>query len=312
MPLFNDSKVTEFLLVGFSDIHKLQIFTFLFFLIIYLATVLGNVVIITLVWTHPQLKTPMYFFLCNLSFLEIWYTSVTLPKMLNYLLFTRQRISVIGCIAQCYFFFLLGGIENYFLAVMAYDRYLAICIPLRYSTIMNPIFCCQLVVGCWLCCALGSLLPLYWLCNLSFCGLNLIDHFFCDVVPLLNRSCTDTSMLKIYFFIIVWIIIFSCLLFTILSYVQIILTVLSIASSSGKSKAFSTCVSHLTVVVIYYGSVILIYVRSPKGQVFEFDKYISVFYAVVTPLLNPIIYSLRNKEVRNTLFTIQIRKHNRW
>ncbi|KAM5191676.1 olfactory receptor 287-like [Mantella aurantiaca] len=274
---------------------------FIFFLLVYLVTILGNIVIITLVWTHPQLKTPMYFFLCNLSFLEIWYISVTLPKMLEDFLSTAQRISVIGCIAQCYFFFLLGAIENYFLAVMAYDRYLAICNPLRYSTIMNPVLCCKLAVGCWLCSVLGSVLPLYWLYSLSFCGSNQIDHFFCDVVPLLNRSCTDTSELKTYFFTMVWIIVFGCLLFTILSYVQIILTVLRISSSSGKSKAFSTCVSHLTVVIIYYGSVISIYMRSPKGQVFEFDKIISVFYAVVTPLLNPIIYSLRNKEVNKSL-----------
>ncbi|XP_072270020.1 olfactory receptor 6N1-like [Pyxicephalus adspersus] len=310
MHLFNESRVTEFLLVGFSVIHKLKIFTFLLFLIIYLATILGNVVIIALVWTHPQLKTPMYFFLCNLSFLEIWYISVTLPKILENLLFPAQRITAIGCIAQCYFFFLLGGIENYFLAVMAFDRYLAICNPLRYSTIMNPVFCCELAVGCWLCSMLGSVLPLYWLCNLSFCGPNKIDHFFCDVVPLLNSSCTDTSILKTYFFIIVWIIVFGCLLFTILSYVQIILTVSHIATVSGKTKAFSTCVSHLVVVITYYGSVILNYVRSPEGQTFEFDKIVSVLYAVVTPLLNPIIYSLRNKEVRNALGSLK--KHLIW
>ncbi|XP_072270021.1 olfactory receptor 6F1-like [Pyxicephalus adspersus] len=301
----NESKITEFLLIGFSTIHGFQPFIFTFFLLVYLVTILGNVLIITLVWTQPQLKTPMYFFLSNLSFMEIWYISVTLPKMLEDLLFTAQRITVIGCIAQCYFFFVLGAIENYFLAVMAFDRYLAICNPLRYSAIMNPVLCCELAVGCWLCSFLGSFLPLYWFYNLSFCGSSQIDHFFCDMVPLLNKSCTDTSKLKTYFFIMVWIIVFGCLLFTILSYVQIILTVLSISSISGKNKAFSTCVSHLTVVIIYYGSVISIYVRSPKGQVFQLDKIISVFYAVVTPLLNPIIYSLRNKEVRNVLCSIK-------
>ncbi|KAG8547838.1 hypothetical protein GDO81_027337, partial [Engystomops pustulosus] len=299
--MFNESRVTEFLLVGFSIIHGAQVFIFFLFLLVYISTLLGNILIITLVMTTPQFKTPMYFFLCNLSFMEIWYTSVTLPKMLQDILSETRLISVTGCIAQCYFFFVLGGTENYFLAVMAYDRYLAICNPLRYSSIMNRVLCCQFAIGCWICSIVGSLLPLYWVCTLSFCGSTQINHFFCDMIPLLNISCTDTSKLKTYFFIIAWTVIFSCLFFTILSYIKIILTILKIPSSSGKSKAFSTCVSHLTVVVIYYASVILIYVRSPKGQTFEFDKIISVFYAVVTPLLNPIIYSLRNKEVRNVM-----------
>ncbi|XP_075067220.1 olfactory receptor 6N1-like [Mixophyes fleayi] len=300
MPISNESRVTEFLLVGFSAFHRLWLYIFLLLIIVYLAILLGNIVIIELVWTQPQLKTPMYFFLCNLSFLEIWYTSVTLPKMLENLLSTLQRISLIGCIVQCYFFLVLGGIENCFLAVMAYDRYLAICSPLRYSSIMIPVFCWQLALSCWLGNILCSLVPIYLVCQLSFCSPQ-INHFFCDVIPLLNTSCTDASMLKSYFFIVAWIVVFGCLLFIIVSYLQIILTIIRIPSTSGKSKAFSTCVSHLTVVLIYYVSVILIYLRSPKGQVFEFDKTVSVLYVVVTPLLNPIIYCLRNKEVRGAL-----------
>ncbi|XP_069819506.1 olfactory receptor 6F1-like [Dendropsophus ebraccatus] len=305
--MFNASTITEFLFVGFPLIQEVQLLIFLLFLLIYFTTLLGNILIITLVLSTSQLKTPMYYFLCNLSFLEIWYISVTLPKMLQDIFLSTHHISVTGCIAQCYFFFVLGGIENYLLAVMAYDRYLAICNPLRYSSIMSSVLCCKLAVGCWICSILGSLLPLYWLGTLSFCGSNQINHFFCDVIPLLNISCTDTSTLKTYFFVVVWNIIFGCLFFTFLSYIKIILTILKIPSRSGKSKAFSTCVSHLTVVVIYYGSVMLIYVRSPKGKTFEFDKIISVFYAVVTPLLNPIIYSLRNIEVRNALIFSKIR-----
>ncbi|XP_063794738.1 olfactory receptor 6F1-like [Pseudophryne corroboree] len=263
-----------------------------------------NMLIITLVWTQSKLKTPMYFFLCNLSFLEICYTSVTLPKMLDDLLHMHQRIFVIGCIAQCYFFFVLGAIENYILAVMAYDRYLAICNPLRYSSIMSHVRCWHLALACWFCSILSSFLPLYWLCHLSFCGPNQINHFFCDVIPLLNISCTDVSMLKTYFFVFLWIIVFGCLLFIIVSYWKIILTIFRIPS--GKYKAFSTCVSHFTVVLIYYGSVILIYVRSPNEQAFEYDKSVSVLYVVVTPLLNPIIYSLRNKELRKSMNLIQI------
>ncbi|XP_068101255.1 olfactory receptor 6F1-like [Hyperolius riggenbachi] len=313
MPFYNELIVTELFLVGFPVIRTFQLFLFFLLLLIYMVTILGNILIITLVWTQTQLKTPMYFFLSNLSFLDIWYISVMLPKMLADLLLTVPRkISVVGCITQCYFFFLLGGLENYFLAVMAYDRYLAICNPLRYSTILNSVCCCQLAIGCWVCSILGGFLPMYWLSNISFCGSNQIDHFFCDVVPLLNSSCTDASKLKIYFFSLLWIVILACIIFTILSYVQIILTVQSICSSSGKTKAFSTCVSHLTVVIIYYGSVIMIYVRSPKGQMFDFDKTVSVFYSVVTPLLNPIIYTLRNKEIRDTFCSIIGRMHRKY
>ncbi|XP_063794737.1 olfactory receptor 6F1-like [Pseudophryne corroboree] len=304
-PLSNETRETDLLLVGFSGICKLRLFIFLLLVIVYLSIILGNSLIVILVWTQPQLKTPMYFFLCNLSFLEICYTSVTLPKMLEDLLFINRRISVIGCIAQCYFFFLLGGIENYFLAVMAYDRCLAICNPLRYSSIMSPVRCWHLALACWFCSILSSLLPLYWLCCLSFCGPSKINHFFCDVIPLLSITCTDSSIFKIYFLVLTWIVVFGCLLFIILSYCKIILTIVRIPSTSGKSKAFSTCLSHLTVVVIYYSSVILIYVRSPNEQAFEYDKSVSVIYVLVTPLLNPIIYCLRNKEVRNALSIIR-------
>ncbi|XP_063794735.1 olfactory receptor 6F1-like [Pseudophryne corroboree] len=301
MVLSNKTIVKEFVLVGLSTNCKLWLFLFLLFMLVYLTIILGNILIIALVWTQPQLKTPMYFFLCNLSFLEIWFTSVTLPKMLRDLLHMSRRISIRGCIAQCYFFFVLGAIENYILVVMAYDRYLAICNPLRYSSIMSPVLCWHLVLACWFCSILSSLLPLYWVSRLSFCGHGHINHFFCDVIPLLNVSCTDASILKAYFFVFTWIIIFGCLLFIIVSYCQIILTIFRIPSKSGKSKAFSTCVSHLTVVVIYYGSIILIYVRSPNEQAFEYDKSVSVLYVAVNPLLNPIIYCLRNKDVRTVL-----------
>ncbi|XP_040275614.1 olfactory receptor 6N1-like [Bufo bufo] len=236
--------------------------------------------------------------------MEIGYTSVTMPKMLRDLVSDDKRIPVSACIAQLYFFFVLGGIENYFLAVMAYDRYLAICNPLRYTTIMNNRFCLQLAVMCWLSSFTSSIIPIYFLSKLSFCGRNKIDNFFCDASPIFNLSCTDTSLLKNYFFILVWLVVFSCLFFIILSYIHIILVILKIPTNKGRKKVFSTCGSHFTVVIMYYGSVIAMYVRPDHGYTFVFDKCLSVFYAIVTPFLNPIIYSLKNKNIREAFYRI--------
>ncbi|XP_030042470.1 olfactory receptor 6F1-like [Microcaecilia unicolor] len=297
----NHTAVIEFHLIGFPTDDRMGIFLLLLFSAIYILTISGNVAIIAIIRVDPRLHTPMYFFLGNFSFMEIWYTSVTIPKMLRDFLVAEKTISINGCITQCYFFFMLGAIENYLLAVMAYDRYLAICNPLRYATIMIPQLCYLLAFGSWIVSFLGSLFPIFSLSRLSFCGPNQINHFFCDVVPLLSLSCTDTSLLKIYFFSMLWMIVFSCLLFTIVSYANILFTILRIPSESGQQKAFSTCGSHLTVVIIYYGSVIFMYVRPPGKHTFQSDKVVSIFYAVVTPLLNPIIYSLRNKEVKQSL-----------
>ncbi|KAM4808076.1 olfactory receptor 6B9-like [Rhinophrynus dorsalis] len=221
--------------------------------------------------------------------------------MLVDLISKNKSISVRGCITQCYFTFVLGAIENYLLALMAYDRYLAICKPLRYPVVMNSRLCRNLSIGSWICSFSGSLLPIYFLSKLSFCGSNIINNFFCDLFPLLHLSCTNTMLLKLYFLSFTWLIVFSCLVFIIMSYVHILLTVLHVSSRSGRRKAFSTCGSHLTVVIIYYASVIFMYVRPTKRYMFRFDKIVSVFYLVVTPLLNPIIYTLRNKDVKNAL-----------
>ncbi|KAG9465895.1 hypothetical protein GDO78_017573, partial [Eleutherodactylus coqui] len=297
----NYTIINEFYLLGFNVNWKLELFIFFIFFMMYISTITGNTIIIMVIWQSSKLHSPMYLFLGHFAFMEIGYTSVTMPKMLTDLVSGNKRIAVPVCITQLYFFFLLGGIENYLLAVMAYDRYLAICAPLRYSTIMSNRFCHQLALMSWLSSITSSFIPMYFLSKLSFCGRNKIDNFFCDASPIFNLSCTDTTLLKTYFFSLVQIVVFGCLFLIILSYIQIILVILKMPSNSGRRKVFSTCGSHFTVVFLYYGSGISMYVRPNHGYTSVFDKCLSVFYAIVTPFLNPIIYSLRNKKIRDAI-----------
>ncbi|KAG9465894.1 hypothetical protein GDO78_017572 [Eleutherodactylus coqui] len=297
----NYTIISEFYLLGFNINWKLELFIFFIFFMVYISTITGNTIIIIVIWQSSKLHSPMYLFLGHFAFMEIGYTSVTMPKMLTDLVSGEKRIAVSACITQLYFFFVLGGIENYLLAAMAYDRYLAICAPLRYSTIMSNRFCHQLALMSWLSSITSSFIPIYFLNKLSFCGRNKIDNFFCDASPIFNLSCTDTTLLKTYFFSLLWTVVFSCLFFIILSYIQIIVVILKMPSNSGRKKVFSTCGSHFTVVILYYASVISMYVRPNHGYTFVFDKCLSVFYAIVTPFLNPIIYSLRNQKIRKAI-----------
>ncbi|KAG9464156.1 hypothetical protein GDO78_020377 [Eleutherodactylus coqui] len=297
----NRTSIQVFYLLGFHESQNLQLFFFFIFFMMYMSTIIGNVIIILAIWQSSKLHRPMYLFLGNFAFMEICYSSVTVPKMLMDLVSGNKQISVLGCITQLYFFFVLGAIENYFLAVMAYDRYLAICNPLRYMTIMSNRLCKQLALTTWVVSFIGSLVPIYLLRKLSFCGRNVIHNFFCDASPIFNLSCSDTSVLKSYFFSLVRIIVFSCLFFITLSYIQIILVILKIPSNSGRRKVFSTCGSHFTVVILYYGSVISMYVRPNHEYNVVFDKCLSVFYAIATPFLNPLIYSLRNEKIREAI-----------
>ncbi|XP_075681401.1 olfactory receptor 226-like [Rhinoderma darwinii] len=299
--LWNDSSVAEFILLGFPASQRFQAFLFLIFFIAYVVTVTGNLLIISIIRADLHLHHPMYFFLSNFAFMQIFYVTVTVPKLLIGFLVRRNIISTSACFSQCYFFFFLGGIENVLLAIMAYDRYVAICHPLRYNTIMTPKFCWCLACGCWVGIFFGSLLPVTFLARLSFCGPNIINHYFCDISPLLKLSCSETSLLKSYFFSLMWVIVFSCLLFTLVSYIKIIGAIMKIPSTVGRQKVFSTCGSHLTVVIIYFGAVIFMYVRPRDSYVFEEDKLVSVFYSILTPLFNPFIYCLRNKEVKMAL-----------
>ncbi|XP_069488859.1 olfactory receptor 6M1-like [Ambystoma mexicanum] len=293
----NQTNVIDFLLLGLPLGPELRIFFFLIILSTYILTLTANIAIIILVRLDRRLHTPMYLLLSHLSFLEIFYTSTIVPKMLANIL-QKTRISLAGCLAQIYFYFSLGSTEFFLLGVMAVDRYIAICNPLRYAAIMNVKVCLQTTAACWFGAFLSILFLIILLSKLSFCGPNLINHFFCDISPLLQLSCSDTHMVEIVVFLFACNIILSSFLLTIISFVLIVSTILRIPSQKGRQKAFSTCASHLTVVVILYGTVIFIYVRPRFAYPMDINKCVGVFNTVVTPLLNPLIYCLRNNEVK--------------
>ncbi|KAM7150021.1 olfactory receptor 6B1-like [Macrochelys suwanniensis] len=298
----NQTAITEFIFLGFHSLHQWKTYFFLLFLLAYALTLTANAIIITTVWRESHLHTPMYFFLSNFSFMEIWYTTVTVPKMLSgFLANSTTTISITGCITQLYFFFSLGTTECTLLAVMAYDRYIAICSPLHYATLMNSKVCTQLAIASWMS---GFMAPLPLTISttwLFFCGPNEINHFFCDLAPVLNLSCTNTSVSEMIFFTFSWIVILCSFLLTMVSYCYIIYTICRMPSTTSRHRAFSTCASHLTVVTIFYSTVTFMYVRHTVRYTFQADKVVSVFYCVVTPLLNPVIYNLRNKEVKEAL-----------
>ncbi|XP_029435418.1 olfactory receptor 11L1-like [Rhinatrema bivittatum] len=290
---------TEFVILGLVNSQQTQILLFLVFLCIYCLTIMGNIVIITVVKLDHGLHTPMYFFLSNLSFLEIWYTTTIVPKMLANFLSISQTISFSSCMTQLYCFVCLGATECYLLSVMGYDRYLAICAPLHYPARMNSTACFRLALGSWVCGILTGLLPVMLISRLEFCGSNYINHFYCDIPPLLSLSCTDTFAAEITIFMLSFFVLLCCFLLTVVSYIFILFSILKIPSTTGRQRAFSTCGSHLIVVVIYYGTMIFMYVRPSSSYSSNLNKAVSVFYTVVTPMLNPVIYSLRNKDVKN-------------
>ncbi|XP_054849840.1 olfactory receptor 6F1-like [Eublepharis macularius] len=297
----NSTRMMEFILKGFPGSPYLQILFFMLFLIMYILTILGNVAIIILVITNRRLHTPMYFFLCNLSFLEIWYTTTAIPKTLSLFLGKSRSISFTGCILQMYFVFAFGCTEYFLLSVMAYDRYLAICFPLHYSTIMNISLSAKLAVISWLCGFLAITIPAFLISRLSFCGPNVINHFVCNIDAWIVLSCTDTYVIEMAAFVISVIVILGSCAITLLSYIYIISTILRIPSWKGQQKAFSTCSSHLAVVIIWYGSTIFLFVKPSKRTSLEMTKIVSILNNIVTPLLNPFIYTLRNKEVKEAL-----------
>ncbi|XP_012886023.1 PREDICTED: olfactory receptor 6N1 [Dipodomys ordii] len=294
----NWSQVTEFIILGFPHLQGVQTFLFFLLLVVYLTTVFGNLLIFLVVRLDSRLHTPMYQFVSILSFLELGYTAATIPKMLANLLSEKKTISFSGCLLQIYFFHSLGATECYLLTAMAYDRYLAICKPLHYSTLMTPTLCTKIAVGCWLGGLAGPVAEISLVSRLPFCGPNRIQHIFCDFPPVLSLACTDTSTNVLVDFIINSCKILATFLLILSSYVQIICTVLRIPSAAGKRKAFSTCASHLTVVLIFYGSILFMYVRLKKSYSLDYDRALAVVYSVITPFLNPFIYSLRNKEIK--------------
>ncbi|NXY82285.1 O11L1 protein, partial [Alcedo cyanopectus] len=303
----NVTAVLEFRLLGFSSNPQSQILLFTLFLVLFILTILGNVIIILVVTLEPQLHSPMYKFLKNLSYLEICYTTTVVPKMLANLLAKRKSISFSGCMAQLYCFISLGATECYLLAAMAYDRFLAVCEPLHYPVTMTLESYTRLAVGSWITGVFTGFLPCLMVYRLNFCNSNLIDHFFCDISPLLKLSCSDTAVTEAVIFIISFLVLSSCFLLILFSYLLIILSILKIPSASGKRTTFSTCSSHLMVVTVYYGTMISMYVRPTYNLSSEINKAVSVLYTVVTPLLNPVIYSLRNKAFKKALEKIVLR-----
>lgn len=297
----NITHISEFVLVGFPTYPWLQVLLFFLFLITYLFVLLENVVIILTIWVTGSLHKPMYYFLGTMSFLETWYISVTVPKMLAGFLLCPNTISFLGCMTQLYFFMSLACTECVLLAAMAYDRYVAICWPLHYPVMMTTEFCVQLTISSWLSGFTVSLAKVYFISQVSFCGNNILNHFFCDVSPILKLACMDSSMAEMVDFVLAIIILVFPLSATVLSYAFIVSAILHIPSATGQRKAFSTCASHLMVVVIFYTAVIFMYVRPRAIASFNSNKLISAIYAVFTPMLNPIIYCLRKKEVKNAI-----------
>ncbi|XP_029431469.1 olfactory receptor 5G3-like [Rhinatrema bivittatum] len=297
----NQTSVTEFILLGLTDDPGIQVLLFLLFLVIYMITLLGNTGIILLTRLDPNLQTPMYFFLCSLSFSDLCYSSVVTPRMLADLLAERKTISFHGCAAQLYFFAVFTSTESFLLSVMAYDRYVAVCKPLLYTSIMNPDVCCQLVAGVFAGGFLISFVHAGCIFSLFFCGPNVINHFYCDFMPLLSLSCSRTITSKTVFFILVVAFGLSSFLITLTSYASIFSTVLKMTSTDGRRKAFSTCASHLTAISLFYGTIFFMYMRLDSGSFMSQNKVASVFYTVVIPMLNPLIYSIKNKEVKRAM-----------
>nr|XP_002755346.3 olfactory receptor 6Q1 [Callithrix jacchus] len=299
----NWTQVTEFVMMGFAGNHEVHLLLFTFFLTIYLFTLVENLAIILVVALDHQLRRPMYFFLTHLSCLEIWYTSVTVPKMLAGFIWVDggKHISYAGCLSQLFIFTFLGATECFLLAAMAYDRYVAICMPLHYGALVSWGTCIRLAAACWLVGFLTPILPSYLMSQLTFCGPNVIDHFFCDAAPLLALSCSDVTWNETVDFLVSLAVLLDSSVVIVVSYGNIFWTLLHIRSAAERQKAFSTCAAHLTVVSLFYGTLFFMYVRTKVTSSINFNKVVSVFYSIVTPMINPLIYSLRNKEVKGTL-----------
>ncbi|XP_062364396.1 olfactory receptor 6F1-like [Cinclus cinclus] len=297
----NGTSVEEFILLGFPGTWQFRVSFVVVFALIYTLTIIGNASIIALVWRSSNLHTPMYFFLCNLSFLEIWYTTGVVPKAIGVLLGTSQTISFSVCILQLFFLLSLGSTECFLLSVMAYDRYLAICYPLRYCSLMSSVLSVRLALSSWLGGFLAISLLAFLTSRLTFCGPDIINHFLCDIDSCLALSCSDTWPVELATFLISIIVVVASCVVTLVSYMYIISSILRIQSAHGRKKAFSTCSAHLSVVTIWYGSTMFLYVKPSAQNSLDLNKIVNTFNTVVTPLLNPFIYTLRNKEVKLAL-----------
>ncbi|KAG3291744.1 OR9K2, partial [Ictidomys tridecemlineatus] len=295
----NHSETTDFILIGFRVRYELHLLLFLIFLLVYVMILLGNVGMMAIIMTDPRLNTPMYFFLGNLSFVDLFYSSVIAPKAMSNFWSESKSISFAGCVAQFFLFALFLVTEGFLLAAMAYDRFIAICNPLLYSVQMSARLCTQLVAGSYFFGCVSSVLLTSMTFTLSFCASRAIDHFYCDIRPLQRLSCSDLFVQRMVSFILSIIIMLPTIIVIIVSYMYIVSTVLKIRSTEGRKKAFSTCSSHLGVVSVLYGAVFFMYLT--PDRIPELSKVASLCYSLVTPMLNPLIYSLRNKDVKEAL-----------
>ncbi|XP_028718513.1 olfactory receptor 8B3-like [Peromyscus leucopus] len=297
----NISSVTEFILVGLTEEPNLQCPLFIVFLVMYVITVLGNLGLIILIGLNSYLHTPMYFFLFNLSFVDLCYSSVFSPKMLMSFISEKNIISYRGCMTQLFFFSFFSISECYVLTSMAYDRYVAICNPLLYNIVMSPKLCLILMFGSYMMAFSGALAHTVCMLRLTFCDANTINHYFCDILPLLQLSCTSTYINELEVFVVVGINIIVPSITIFISYGLILSSIFHISSTEGRSKAFSTCSSHIIAVSLFFGSGAFMYLKPSSAMSMDEGKISSVFYTNTVPLLNPLIYSLRNKDVKVAL-----------
>ncbi|XP_008972719.1 olfactory receptor 10T2-like [Pan paniscus] len=297
----NQSMITEFILIGFSNLGDLQILLFFIFLLVYLTTLMANTTIMTVIHLDRALHTLMYFFLFVLSCSETCYTLVIVPKMLTNLLSTIPTISLSGCVVQLYLFVGLACTNCFLIAVMGYDRYVAICNPLNYTLIVSRATCMQLVLASSFCGFLTSVIVNILVFSVPFCASNWINHFFCDISPVIKLGCTDTNLKEMVIFFLSILVLLVPLVLIFISYIFIVSTILKISSVEGQCKAFATCASHLTVVIVHYGCASFIYLRPTSLYSSDKDLLVAVTYTVITPLLNPLVYTLRNKEVKMAL-----------
>ncbi|XP_077713610.1 olfactory receptor-like protein OLF4 [Canis aureus] len=301
----NDTQISEFFLLGFSEEQEQQPLIFGLFLSMYLITVFGNLLLILAVSSDSHLHTPMYFFLANLSFVDICFTSTTIPKMLWNIQTQSKVITYAGCITQMYFFTLFAVLDVFLLSVMAYDRYVAICHPLNYMVFMNPLLCGLLVMASWIMCILNSLLQSLMMLRLSFCTHLHIPHFFCELNEMVQLACSDTFLNNLVMYFAAVLLGGGAFAGILYSYSKIVSSIRGISSAQGKYKAFSTCASHLSVVCLFYCTMLGVYLSSAAPQSSHASAIASVMYTVVTPMLNPFIYSLRNRDIKRALKRIQ-------
>ncbi|CAI9620717.1 unnamed protein product [Staurois parvus] len=297
----NQTQVTQIRLLGFCGLAKFKTLLFIVVLLTYLIILGGNLLIIILVTTVDHLKIPMFFFLKHLATADVLQTTSVVPMMLDIIFIEEGRLSFVGCITQMYAFGIFGFVQCILIAVMSYDRYLAVCKPLHYASLMNPRVCLLLVLGSWFLGLIVAALPAILMHQLNFCGPNIIDQFFCDLAPLLELSCSDTSIVKTEALIASLHVVLLPFLFIISSYIRILITILQIPSAQGRQKTFSTCSAHLLVVCTYFLTIITIYSDPSQTYSSNVNKVRSVLYIVLTPLLNPLIYALKNQEIKDTL-----------